>query len=182
MSGILNIFWIVTIFCVAITLLAIILWRGCGHREKIQSDDNEWTEVYFPVRIKVVSLFLILVAGVGFGLFSRAIINDQPLQMWLSVIFGVPVVAGAFYLTYTAFFLKIRYNGEGVEYHRFSNRLFIPWDDVYKIGGDLIAGSVIVASNYRLGLSYEMVGFSEFLEEAKRQGVKIDVQLMRLIR
>ena len=113
-------------------------------------------------------------AGVLLAVFLKAVVNDQPLQMWLLGVFGLPFAAGCLYTLHTAIFVKIRFNAFGIEYSKFGKWSSVSWDDVHEIASSILAGSVIITSSRRLGFSDMMAGFQQLIEEAEKHGVKID--------
>ena len=167
-------FWLLIAITAVVALLAIVFWAVYDSSKRVQPDDKGWIKLSLSAGFKIFIILGAVIAAFILGLFLRAAVNDKPLEMWLFGIFGLPFSAAGLYGLSSAFFVKVRFNDLGIEYYRFSKRLCISWNDIREIAGNIIAGAVIITPNSRFGLSSQLKGFFQLVEEAEKHGVKVD--------
>lgn len=152
-------FWLLITITAVVSLLAIVFWSVYEGGKRVKADSQGWINLHYPKGMKIIIVLATVGAGVISALFVNAAVYDQPLKMWLLGIFGLPFSAACLYCLYSVFFVKVRFNELGIEYYRFAKLLYISWNDIREIAGNIIAGAVIISPTHRFGLTYQLKGF-----------------------
>jgi hypothetical protein len=121
-----------------------------------------------------ISLGLLIVGGQG--LTDARVLGDQPHPQLYAA--GMVVLGLIFpYCTVTTFFVRIRFNDQGVQKSWFGRPRFTSWTEIKKLERSVFKGPQLVTRTGRgIAVSAYLAGFRELVQMAKAKDVEVDAE------
>ena len=147
-------------------------------RATVAADSAGWVRLRPSARLFAFALLCVPFAILFTAMRFLAFFAENLGSRLGFLILGPPLAALMWFGIYGVFIVRTRFNSAGIEYRGLTRGIMIPWNEVQQIRDSAAFGAYVTTARGPLIVRQYFRGFRQFVAEAARHGVDIDLAML----